>query len=254
MGFFGRIARAVGRKIGEAVEYVGEKVHSETIQDWGRNIQDACRETSRRTGETREYDRDTATESETEKVADILSDFSLGLKSQAQSLETKATSRVEQYFDVIITALQEVIGDTVAVRSLKLQKKMITQNIHGKLGEVLSRRVALTDNECLKILNMPKGQEKERAMNRFGQKVIREGLNSLADSVSQSLDAVNQAVTDELNDLSAQQKHALEAMSAKLQQMMNKNSGDTNARESGMLEPANTLSASELVIDLLKEN
>lgn len=254
MGFFGRIARAAGRAIGKKVEEFGEWVGNPTITNAGRKMQDACSETSRRTGETREYDRDTATESETEKVADILSGFSLGLQKQAKSLENTATSRVEQYFDVLITALQEVLGDTTAVRSLKFQKTVITKNIHGKLGEVLSRRVSLTDNECLKILSMPKGRDKTDAMNHFGQKVIREGLNSLADSVSQSLDAVNKAVTDELNDLSAQQKHTLEAMSAKLRQMMEKNNGDTNERETGMLEPANTLSASELVIDLLKEN
>lgn len=250
MGLF----KKLGSAFGGFVEKIGKLTGNTTIEKAGQKIKDACSETSRRTGETREYDRDTASERETERVADILSGFSLGLQKQANSLENEATSRVEQYFDIIITALQEVIGDTAAVRSLKFQKTVITRNIHGKLGEVLSRRVSLTDNECLKILNIPKGQEKERAMNRFGQKVIGEGLNSLADSVSQSLDAVNQAVTDELNDLSAQQKHALEAMSAKLQQMMNKNSGDTNARESGMLEPANTLSASELVVDLLKEN
>lgn len=254
MGFFGKLARAVGRAVGRGIEKVGDIFHIEKIEEWGLSIQDACSETSRRTGETKEYDSNTASECETEKVADVLSGFSLGLQEQAKSFESMAKSKVEQYFEIIITTLQEMIGDTVAVRSLKFQKTVITRNIHGKLGEVLSRRVSLTDTECLKILSMPKGEDKESAMNRFGKKVIQEGLNSLADSVSQALDAVNDAVADELNDLSAQQKHMLEAMSEKLQQMMENNSGDTNERESSMLEPANTFSASELVIDLLKEN
>ena len=73
MGLLGDIFRAAGRAAGRGVEWVGEKLNSEKIQQIGRDIQDACRETSRKTGKTNEYDQETASERETERMADSCS-------------------------------------------------------------------------------------------------------------------------------------------------------------------------------------
>ena len=183
MRFFSSIGRAVGRVAGRVVEGVGKLVHSETIQRVGRKIQDACRETAVSTGRQREYDQDTATERETRQIADILSSFSLGLNSQAGSIEVMAQQTVEQYFDNLTAAIQGVMGDNAMVRSLKSQKKIISSNIPGKLRDVLAKRVALTDSECSRILKMPAGTEKEKAMNDFGHKVIQEGLDAIRDVI-----------------------------------------------------------------------
>ena len=75
-------------------------------------------------------------------------------------------------------------------------------------------------------------------MNDFGHKVIREGLDALEKSVSKSLDTVLDMVAQELDETAQQLKHQ---------------SDSTSDRESGMLAPAERLSASEMVLDLLEE-
>ena len=100
------LGRAIGRAIGRGVETVGKIIHSEKTQEVGRKIQDACRETAVSTGRQREYDQDTATERETRQIADILSSFSLGLNSQAGSIEVMAQQTVKQYFDNLTAAIQ----------------------------------------------------------------------------------------------------------------------------------------------------
>ncbi len=253
MGLFSSFCRAVGRAVGRGVETVGKIIHSEKIQEVGRDIQNACRKTASDTGRQHEYDQDTATERETQQIADILSSFSLGLNSQAGSIEVMAQQTVEQYFDNLTAAIQGVMGDNAMVRSLKSQKKIISSNIPGKLRDVLAKRVALTDSECSRILKMPAGSEKEKAMNDFGHKVIREGLDALEKSVSKSLDTVSDMVAQELDETAQQQKLEFENFAAQLEDMLKHQSDSTSDRESGMLAPAERLSASEMVLDLLEE-
>ena len=253
MGFFSSIGRAVGRVAGRVVEGVGKLVHSETIQRVGRDIQDACRKTASDTGRQHEYDQDTATERETQRIADILSSFSLGLNSQAGSIEVMAQQTVEQYFDNLTAAIQGVMGNNAMVRTLKSQKNIISSNIPGRLRDVLAKRVALTDSECSRILKMPAGTEKEKKMNDFGHKVIQEGLDALEKSVSKSLDTVSDMIAEELDGMAKQQKLDLENCAAQLQDVLKHQGDSTSDRENGMLAPAERLSASEMVLDLLEE-
>ena len=64
---------------------------------------------------------------------------------------------------------------------------------------------------------MPAGTEKEKAMNDFGHKVIREGLDALEKSVSKSLDTVSDMIAEELDGMAKQQKLNLENFAAQLQ-------------------------------------
>lgn len=251
MGFFSSIGRAVGRVAGRVVEGVGKLVHSETIQRVGRDIQDACRKTASDTGRQHEYDQDTATERETQRIADILSSFSLGLNSQAGSIEVMAQQTVEQYFDNLTAAIQGVMGNNAMVRTLKSQKNIISSNIPGRLRDVLAKRVALTDSECSRILKMPAGTEKENEC--FGHKVIQEGLDALEKSVSKSLDTVSDMIAEELDGMAKQQKLDLENFAAQLQDVLKHQGDSTSDRENGMLAPAERLSVSEMVLDLLEE-
>lgn len=250
MGLLGDIFRAAGRAAGRGVEWVGEKLNSEKIQQIGRDIQDACRETSRKTGKTNEYDQETASERETERMADILAGFSQGLKNQATDIENSAKAKIESYFDGLIAAIESVLGRCTTTRNLRANKQLILSTIPGSLSAHLATRVSLTDAECCKILKMPKGAEKERAMETFGRKVIREGLNNLCKQIDAALDKVSESVSGECDDLAAKQRKDLEAYNQQLKKVMDSLGRDETEQESAMLEPAQKLSASELVLDV----
>ena len=253
MGLFswvGNCVRAAGRAAGRGIEKVGEKLHSEKLQKIGRDIQDVCRETSRKTGETNEYDQETASERETEHMAHILADFSQGLKDQAVTLETDAKKEIESYFDELIAAIEGVLGRCATTRNLRSSKRTILGTIPGSLSAHLATRVSLADAECCKILKMPKGSEKERKMETFGRKVIREGLNNLCKRIDAALDQVSSSISEECDSLAAQQRKELENFKAQVEETMASLSRDETSTEETILEPAKKLSAGELVLDV----
>lgn len=250
LSLIGDCARAAGRAAGRGIEWVGEKLHSEKLREIGRDIQDICRETSRETGKTNEYDQETASEWETEHMADILAGFSKGFKEQAVTLETGAKEQIESYFDGIIAAIEGVSGRCATTRNLRASKRTILDTIPGSLSAHLATRVALSDKECCQILKMPKGAEKERKMETFGRQVIREGLSNLCKRIDAALDQVSSAISEECDSLAAQQRKELENFKAQVEETMASLSRDETSTEETILEPAKKLSAGELVLDV----
>lgn len=250
LSWIGDCARAAGRAAGRGIEWVGEKLHSEKLREIGRDIQDICRETSRETGKTNEYNQETASEWETERMADILAGFSKGFKEQAVTLETGAKEQIESYFDGIIAAIEGVSGRCATTRNLRASKRTILDTIPGSLSAHLATRVALSDKECCQILKMPKGAEKERKMETFGRQVIREGLSNLCKRIDAALDQVSSAISEECDSLAAQQRKELENFKAQVEETMASLSRDETSTEETILEPAKKLSAGELVLDV----
>lgn len=247
------LLKRLGNVIGRGLEWVGKKTHSKIVEDAGRALQDICRETSQRTGQTKGYDQNTATESETVQIADILAGFSLGLKAQAQTIEQQAKQEVENYFNQIITAMAGVLGENAAIRNLKSQKTLIIQGIDHKLINILAQRVSLTDQECLNILKMGAGAEKEQKMEAFGRKVIQEGLDSLCDSLESAFSGVCSTIEDEINALAEQEKSDLQRLVDQLGEITKKRMKDVGNKEEDMLSPAQKLAASEFVLELVNE-
>ena len=231
-----RAVKAAIRKGGEFLERAGEKHDIDWLKKVGRKLQDACRETSRKTGETNEYDQETASERETERMADILAGFSKGLEKQAVTLETGAKKEIESYFDVMIDAIEGVSGRCATTRNLRASKRTILDTIPGSLSAHLATRVALSDKECCQILKMQEGAEKERKMETFGRQVIREGLSNLCKRIDAALDQVSSAISEECDSLAAQQRKELENFKAQV--------------EETILEPAKKLATGELVLDV----
>lgn len=248
MGFF----KAIGRFVGRAVEKVGEVTGVWAIESAGMKIQDACRETSRRTGESKEYDQDTATVDETARMAEILSGFSAGLREDGTRIEQVARENVEDYFDQLYTAMDMALGRKKAVKGLMLQKQIVLGSIKGSFNEVLTRRVSLSDTECLAILKLPKGANKEAKMNAFGKKVINEGVDKLCENIRGSVKTIRQETEDELNDIVQEQKRLLEGFAQQIEEITKKRQSDMDSRESSILFPSQKLAASELLLNLVQ--
>lgn len=252
MGFFGSIFRAAGRGLGKVVSWVGEKTGIDKIKEVGDNIQYACRETSRRTGSSREYDRDSASTDQTANMADILAGFSSGLYRQGKTIEQVAKKDIEAYFDQLYTALDSVLGKG-SLKSLNLQKQLILSSIDGSFNNVLARRVALSDSECLKILKMPQGPAKEKEMNAFGEKVINEGIEGLCANIQKSVEAIRTDMAAELSDIVEAQRRSLEEYADKAKEVSEKRQSDIENSEAEILFPAKKLAAAELLLDIVRE-
>lgn len=252
MGWFGDAFRAAGRWVGRKVEEIGEKTGIEPIRTAGQKIQDACRETSRSTGSTKEYDLDTATVDETAHIAEILSGFSYGLQGQGRTIEQSTKKYIGDYFDQLYSSMNAVLGANATVKNLMLQKQLIINTIDGSFNNVLSTRVSLTDSECLSILKLPKGSAKEKQMNAFGEKVINEGIEKLCANVQKSVEAIRQETESELGGMVEQQQKLIEDFSRHINELADKRKKDITESESEILWPSQKLAAGELLLELLQ--
>lgn len=81
----------------------------------------------------------------------------------------------------------EFTKDTSNLKRVKRNRSKIRTTIIGSLKEPLAKRMSLDDPECLKILKLDSGKEKEKAMKKFSKKIIRESLNNLAMKVTNVL-------------------------------------------------------------------
>lgn len=252
VGLLKKLLKAAVRAAGKSIEWVGDKTGIYPLEELGRRIQDACRETSKQVSQTRSYDQNTATVDETEQIAEMLSKFSRSLNAQASDLENAARQRVERFFDSIIGVMDGLIEGPI-IRNLKAQKELVGSSVNGKLLRVLSVRVSLSDPECISILKLASGSGKQQKMEHFGKKVIQEGLDSLCASLNQAFDSACDCVEDELQELSNTNKDQLEKLMSQIQDVKNARLRDVHACEDAILLPAQKLGASEAVLKLLSE-
>lgn len=253
MGFFGSICRAVGRKIGGAAEWVGEKTGWERLETIGSNLKYSCSETSKKVSETREYDKQSASMNQTINISEILSSFSIGLQAQADTIEQNCVTESQRYFDDLIKTLDsKKIG--IKANRLKFTLNRVKSSINGSLKNHLAKRVSLDDRECLQILQMSAGKEKEHAMNAFGKKVINEALSLLSKQILHIVREQNEEIQEFLEDILEKQEKELSTMQIQFNSIAIQSENDLLNKEQSKLTPIILSGVADLVLTNFSDN
>lgn len=213
MGLFGGFFSAVkstiksaGRAIGSGIEKVGQAIGSDRIERFGSNIKEMCtevEEVARRTGETESYDKESARLYETQRINEALSQFSLNLQQQADELEEDALEESRVYFEYLIDQLRDASEKNnmkININKIKRELLKIEKSIKGSFKSYLAKRISLDDSECLKILKMDAGSQKELAMKKLGNKVLKEAREQLCDSIKACLIDQQEYIDDQIMD------------------------------------------------------
>ena len=194
MGWFSNACKAVGRAVGGFAESVGRTIGWERLENAGRNLKERCakeiEDTSRKTSEQDSYDEVAATIAETNRMNQILSEFSLKLADYADDLEENAINESSLYFNELIDVLESNKDKNmlkINTSKIKRNKIKIEKQIRGSFKKHLSKRVSLDDNECLAILKLKAGQQKKNTMSNFGNKVLKEASYNLCSDIEESL-------------------------------------------------------------------
>lgn len=208
MGWFKGACRAVGRFVGSAVETTGRVFGSETIENIGRGIKDACTDVSRDTGKTDRYDKERARLEETKRINMILTEFSLSLENKADEIEKKAIEESKVYFEQLIKELNNSKSDTgINVSRIERTMSRVEREIKGNLKTYISKRVSIDDSECLEILRLEAGYKKENEMKKFSEKILQQGLNNLVkdikDVIKEQSDIVTEVIEERLEDINS---------------------------------------------------
>lgn len=255
MGLFSSIGskfRDFGRKVGQGVEKVGEFFGSEKIMDVGRKIQDACAE---KIASEKSYDKKEANIYTTDRLNEILVSFSEGYLQQATSIENTCIRIVEEYYDKLISIIENAPGVTnnkSNLKALKQGKNRISKSIRGGIKDPLAKRMSIDDSECISILKMDSGTEKKQAMTQFTQKILREALSNLSKSVRETLSDQTDDIKDYLNNISEEQEKELIVLKEYCNKQIRDIDLEQSEKEQNCILPLFTIDASERVCEILK--
>ncbi|MCU7209805.1 hypothetical protein NEH72_08105 [Turicibacter sp. 1E2] len=209
MGFWSAcksFAKKVGRTIGSGIETVGRVIKSETVENMGRKLRDMCTEVDKLSQEVSElssYIKESARLSETIRINESLSNFSLNLQKQADELEELSLKESKIYFEYLIEQLRETNGSNgvkINLNKMKREFLKIERNIRGSFKVHLAKRISLDDTECLRILQLEEGLEKKQRMECLGNKVLLEAREQLCDNIRECILEQQEYIEDQVID------------------------------------------------------
>jgi hypothetical protein len=246
------VSKAVGKAVGGAAEWVGEKTGWTALENAGRKLKEACSETSKQVSETKEYDKQSASINQTINMNEILSGFSIGLQAQADMIERNCVVESQKYFDDLIKALENKDSGIKANR-IKSTLNRVKNSINGSFKKHLAKRVSLDNNECLKILQMSAGKEKEKAMHDFGKKVINEALKTLSEQITRIIREQNDEIQEFLEDVLEKQEKELSTMQNQFNSIAIQTENDVLNKEKAKLTPVILIGVTDMVLSNFAE-
>ncbi|WP_393966270.1 hypothetical protein [Exiguobacterium sp. S22-S28] len=231
--FFRDTASKIGSAIGKGVEFVGRTLKIETVENFGRSLDEFC-ESFR---QAPSYDKKTASATETADINYLLVTFGADFEKKADELEEDALYELRQYFSDLITEIEQS-DMKISTKRLRRSLTISEKQVQGKLKRFMARRLSIDDMECLHILSLPPGDEKSREMNKFGEKVLVEALEQLADDVIIFVEEQNEVLEEAMRELMEQQTTSVTEKVRQLSSILEKSDGELFDREGAKLKPA----------------
>lgn len=244
--------KSLGRAVGRGVENVGDALGSKTLSGIGRGIQNICAE---KIASEKSYDKREANIYTTDRLNEILVSFSEGYFQQATSIENTCIRIVEDYYDKLISIIENAPGVTynkANLKALKNSKTRIAKSISGGIKDPLAKRMSIDDSECLYILKMDSGSDKKQEMTRFTQKVIKEALNNLSKNVRETLNDQTDDIQDYLNNISEEQEKEMRTLKVHFDKLISDNELEQSDKEKNCVLPLFVIDASERICEILE--
>lgn len=251
MGFLGNFFKGLGRTVGRGIEKVGDTFGWNGVRRFGRSIQDAC---SERIASESSYEKRSANIYSTQRLADILADYSSGYLKQADTIEQACIDSVESYYGYLVDMMESGAGSSeqkVDLRRLKKAGSNIRKTIEGCVKGPLAKRMSIDDPECLAILKLDAGEEKRRAMADFSNKIIKEALENTIKAVRSSLDMQTREIMDHLTDMLEGEEREVTALKAQYDAVLKSSTLETEEKERECLQPLTVIYIAGLMDQLL---
>ncbi len=158
---------------------------------------------SRSGGQTGSYNPNTTNLENTIKVQHALTDFKTDTQERSTQLENKVIELSRKKLDVFIDELRDCNNIRYAGRSLSIninhierENRKTEDTIHGFIVKRVAKRISLDDSECLEILKLNPGKEKEEQLDQFYRKVLKEAVLELSDELRHSMETQTDNVCD----------------------------------------------------------
>ena len=72
--------------------------------------------------------------------------------------------------------------------NIERENRKLEDKIHGFIVNRVSKRISLDDKECLKLLKLDAGSQKEKKLNEFYKKVLKEAVEDLTKVLREAME------------------------------------------------------------------
>jgi len=188
------------------------------IIDWTKETDDVSRAPA--------YKPEVATIDETVKFNELLTKKRDEFSSICFEFEQKINEATESIFSFFITCIEKIneqLNLTINVMYIKNEFEEYKKNLEGGISDLVNRRLALSDTECVEILGHETGDKRSAEIDRFLKKIVREGsqkyINNFDRIISQAITLVNDHIKGAYSEkmiLVQRAKEELECLSQEL--------------------------------------
>lgn len=156
-------------------------------------------------GQTESYDSNNADLEMTVKVQHALTEFRTDTQSRSEKLENGIIQESREYLDEFLADLRRYNKIQYGRKRLNLNLNSIEREnrktedmIHGFIVKRVGKRISLDDEECTDILKMEPGKKKEKALDTFYKKVLKEAISELSGELRNSMEKQTDNVGDKI--------------------------------------------------------
>lgn len=156
-------------------------------------------------GKTESYQADTADLQATIRVQSALTEFRTDTQSRSTKLENEIVKESREYLDSFLEDMRRYNKIRYGNKRLNINLSKIERDnrktedeIHGFIVKRIIKRISLDDTECQKILEMEPGKEKEKSLDQFYKKVLKEAVLELSDKLRANMEKQTDTICDRI--------------------------------------------------------
>lgn len=163
----------------------------ETVKSWFGSSSDNV---SRDIGDSDSFRIKEASAQKIQKMNEELLSYSKLYSKQATNLENDVFEEMSDVLDNILDSLNDIKNIKINEKKIKIDIRSIKREMNkfkkqntGVFINEIHRALSIDNRECLSILEMGAGKEKEKAMKNFLGSILKKELDSLANLMKETL-------------------------------------------------------------------
>ncbi|GHU54316.1 hypothetical protein FACS189442_0370 [Spirochaetia bacterium] len=147
------------------------------------------------------YDEKTATIDETAAMNKILSTKRKEFQVVCAKLEAELESATQSVFSTLVDGIEQSrkeTGISLSIDYVKREFDDYKSGLKDGISGLVTRRLGLSDEECAEILRHEAGDARSKEIDRFVQKIIRDGFTKYQDGFEKILENAFGLVKDKI--------------------------------------------------------
>lgn len=173
---------------------------------------DSSDEVSRSVGSSDSFDVERANAQRIERMNEELLGYSKKYSKIATELERNVFDEINETVDQIIESLSDVNNIRIDGKKIKINFKSLKREMSsferqnsGKFMGAIYQALSIDNKECLNILKLDSGIDKEKQMKQFLVEILRKELGKLnkliEKTLNENLDILSEALRDKITEL-----------------------------------------------------